>query len=257
MKGNTIMWIHGWGMASELWKPLNDTYLPDYDHVYADFSECYEASDFLKVIEDQMTQYELAQDKQNESETSNEWMIVGWSMGAMLAIELTVHYITDRVRFSWPIQRVLLTAGTLKFIDQDRTKGWPERVLKRMKQQLTKDRETVLSQFRERVFDKSKLSDKVVYDNSEFTNAGLEAGLDYLMAADLTSDWKILQERKLENALLSYLWIHGDEDDVCPVGAVPKHNFHACKILKDEGHVPFYSAPEQFYQLLREFSKCL
>jgi pimeloyl-[acyl-carrier protein] methyl ester esterase len=257
MRGKPILWIHGWGMSPEVWKSLNNTYLPEYDHVYADFSLCHETSDFFKSLEEQMKQYELDFVSESDSMSRNAWIIAGWSMGAMLGIELAAQYIKGRHQFSWPVEKLLIIDGTLKFLDQDRTKGWPERVLKRMQSQLKKEPKTVLKQFNQLVFeDRQPIETEIRPDDCGFTIQALEAGLHYLTTTDLTSSWQMLQENhpKSSSASLTYLWIHGENDAICPIGAVPNEmTNHTLVVMKQEGHAPFVTATKYCYDTIRSF----
>ncbi len=243
-----ICWIHGWGMSAELWKPLNAAYLPTYDHVYVDFSACENPSDFLRAIQLQMRQYELS----HAENDYHAWTIVGWSMGALLAVELAASAMASAEQIAWPIERLVVTSGTLSFISQDRSKGWPARVLRRMKQGLKQDSEGVLSQFRASVLGPVAASS---HPSCNYSWAGLSAGLDYLIQTDVSSAWSNIQNQHPSGDYPGFkqLWIHGTLDEVCPVGAIPAETRDLDIQLIEAGHAPFLTDSKRFYDLLRSF----
>lgn len=61
----------------------------------------------------------------------------------------------------------------------------------------------------------------------------------------------------LKNVNVPTLIIHGDKDTVCPVsGGIYLHENikgSKIKIIKDAGHMPFYTRAEGFNRILEEF----
>ncbi|HEY0827890.1 MAG TPA: alpha/beta fold hydrolase [Bacilli bacterium] len=253
-----ILWIHGWGMPRDVWRHSwakqphmqglehYGSFFAEYEHHYVNFADCNGVEDFRKAI--------LREFHRN---LSGNWIVVGWSMGGMLALELLLDQ-ESRKRHNLNIESTVIVAGTLRFVSEDRHLGWPLRVLERMKSRLLIAPQETLLDFKKLVFGSDINSIHSENYKEEFTPAGLMAGLNYLIETDLREPWEqYLTARALaaETNLISpqLFWIHGSHDLVCPIHAVPDLSFKHTAIIESAGHIPFITEPIHFYELLRGF----
>lgn len=198
-----MCWISGWGMSSSIWRELASQFA-HMSHFYVDFEDCVSVEDYRDTV------------KKVLQEEGEPWIIVAWSLGGMLALEQI---------FTFPsgIRSVILFSTTLKFEHHDRSRGWPSRVIERMRKQLQVEPEHTLSQFRGKMLSARELQDfweEKLRDESIRKYTGLDAGLSYLLSFDLTSDWFAWRARTSKRKL-PLLWIHGTDDQICPVTAIP------------------------------------
>ncbi len=228
-KSTHIMWIHGWGSNQSVWDPVIQ-YLPGYSHCCPSFSTAEKFTDLLSLIEAELT---------HENN-----ILVGWSMGGMLALEIAEKF-PDRV------EKLILINSSTKFISSDPAFGWSESVLRRMIRNLNCDFKITLDQFINSCFDQDQCSNKslsefkkVLYqddpvNNCDFTLNALVAGLDYLMKTDITPNAASIETPTL--------WLHSQNDSICPVGGFNRMKssykdsiIHHFEFLPDDGHISFY-----------------
>ncbi|MDP5274958.1 serine aminopeptidase domain-containing protein [Chengkuizengella axinellae] len=231
------LWIYGWGMSTQIWSEVIED-LPDYEHHLVHFGECLNIEDFYLAIEKKLL------------DSPGEWTLIGWSMGGMLALESVFE---QKKREKFNIKSLIVISSTLKFTNQDRTKGWSERIVKRMKKQLLIDPEETILQFKKLVFQSfeatAQTSQLLYSEKTEFSLNGLEAGLNYLMNTDLTSNWIEFNNDESEFPLL---WIHGQKDPICPSG-FPDELVSDRTLLIGNGHVPFLYDKKQFIYQVNQF----
>lgn len=234
-----LLWIHGWGVSSSVWDDVEDM-LPEYNHHFVSFAKCITVEDLHRVIMEKLIS------------GSGDWTLIGWSMGAMLALE-TVFDNDQRMRFN--IEAIVLVSASLQFINRDRRQGWPLRVVQRMNTQLSIEREETLSRFKELMLspsDKNKMykDDLEKLKETDFSLAGLKTGLSYLMDCNLRDKW---QQFVQQPDAPRWFWIHGDEDAVCPIGCLPNAQDQRIVVIEKGGHLPFWTAKTQFFEQLRSF----
>ena len=87
---------------------------------------------------------------------------------------------------------------------------------------------------------------------SDFTANGLMAGLDYFKTTDLSG--------RILNLKRPMMWIHGENDDICPVKgflklrqSLTKDPNHYFKLLPKTGHVSFFRYPGETIKLIKDF----
>ena len=135
-----------------------------------------------------------------------------------------MHAIQLAAKFPKRITHLVVIAGTLQFCPDNRTLGWPRRIVQRMIDALQQAPDQVVQQFR------SQLSkDEQVLTLPSPSLEQLTEGLVYLRDSNLQNDWNQLT--------LPRLWIHGDADTICPITAAPT-NIVPVR-LPDVGHMPF------------------
>lgn len=112
------------------------------------------------------------------------------------------------------IVQALLVGSTPRFVSTDRQRGWSARLVRQMRLQLASDAEGVLRRFAAAMLsadERSALVDAAAAgplrnrlstsSRTDFSPAGLDAGLGYLLESDLRSRLKRLeQQRELQTA---------------------------------------------------------
>lgn len=189
MSQPVIAWLQGWSFTPDIWGDV-EALLPGYKHLF---------------IEDPAT-YIPAQPQ----------ILVGWSLGAMYAIELAArypNYVTD----------LIVLSSTLQFCPEQRQFGWPRRVVQRMIDALGPSSNQVVAQFRQQLSENSAILTLDIPSLDQLTE-----GLVYLRDSNLQDTWNSLD--------IPHLWIHGEHDPICPIEAVPQN---ANLVRLPIGHVPF------------------
>jgi pimeloyl-[acyl-carrier protein] methyl ester esterase len=201
--------------------------------------------------------------------------LIGWSLGGMLALEAALEQWERSApgnagcaeHLPHPIVRVILIGGTLRFTGPDRTKSWPERIVRRMRAQLEVRPEETLSKFAESMLSAAERENRPEYPQwmerlrltTDFSRQGLDAGLQYLLETDLTGRWSRFASGRLENGSLAapdghrpdVVWLHGEGDPICPSGAVADVPDRAKMVFRGAGHVPFMTEPDLFAEAVR------
>lgn len=220
-----ILWLHGFATSPRIWTSLTASF-DAYEHHYISYLGC----ETVELLREQVAQtiYKLLVDEQTE-----QLHVIGWSMGGMLMLDglnVLVH------RAAWPAVKsklgaVVMVASTLQFTTANRQQGWPRRVIERMIAAFIADVDTGVRQFQMQL----QLPGDHPGRQHDFTSAGLVQALMYLRDADLHHAW---QQIRLEG--IEPFWLHGGQDEICPVGAVPEgiREDHLC-CLATAGHVPF------------------
>jgi pimeloyl-[acyl-carrier protein] methyl ester esterase len=184
--------------------------------------------------------------------------LIGWSLGGMLAIEQWMNGFKNPDEYS--IHSLIIIASSLRFANSNRLLGWPERVIERMQKQLQQDKQMTLQQFAGSMFselDSQSTAFVTLKDTltacahaTDFTPAGLEAGLTYLQNTDLIARWNEFQKQRTSSP---FLWLHGAEDSICPFAGMPHLNSAEVFVFQETGHIPFLTKPEIFYEKVRSF----
>ncbi|WP_152396509.1 alpha/beta fold hydrolase [Paenibacillus guangzhouensis] len=234
-----IYWIHGYGTSSAVWQEMIPD-LPEFTHSFVSYQSCHTVEDFRNTVR---------KDIQNllESATPADLHIIGWSMGGMLGIEALAH---DDLNCS--IRRLgslTLIASSLQFVTTNRDQGWPRRIVERMRKKMIEEPEATVSAFQASLHtdeERAQLRDEYVISH-DFNEAGLVAGLQYLLDTNLHEAWmKLIQQQ------MNIYWIHGMLDEVCPVDAAPTHSLaDRIAYIPDAGHMPFHHQRHLFLTILR------
>jgi pimeloyl-[acyl-carrier protein] methyl ester esterase len=229
-----VCWIHGWGMTEKVWDGVV-TWMPDVHHHYVNFENCVSTEQLHQVIHRVLTKH------------TGPWMVVGWSMGGMLAIEQLFTQCHD-------ISSVVLVSTTLQFVQQDRSRGWPLRTVERMRKQVLLDPAHVVKQFFQAMHTQQEfISLPLSNEKQVFTHntMSLDVGLRYLIETDLTDQWSNWKQDSSAYKPCIH-WIHGSEDIICPLGAVPSDLAQdELTIIQGAGHALMLTQPHRFAQLLK------
>lgn len=230
-----IVWLTGWGMADSCWDKVRER-LSDVRHVVPDYSQVSRPDEFYEVVAQSIP-----------SLSGNELLVVGWSLGGMLALRLA----TEK-----RVAGLVLIGTTLRFVRDpaERERGIGAAILQRMKRQLAKDRERVMAQFVEQMFTEQKRGQNCADAGSaegRWSQQALSAGLDYLESEDC----RFAPERLSCPAVV----IHGEDDVICPLGAGKELAGKLATAdflqLKNCGHVPHLVHPEQVSEAIERMVK--
>lgn len=236
-----ILWIHGWGSSSKIWADLAKD-MPEYRHHYMNFGACRTVDDLRGTVRSAMLELPRQQ--------PGDWHIVAWSMGGMLVTEQLLEWAAGKCGTALPIRSVALVSTTLRFSHPDRAKGWPARVLERMRNRLRTDREGTLRQFASLMLSaEEREAGHRIDDDAEFGDEGLDAGLRYLLETDLTARWEAWESKLSPSRVL---WMHGTDDAVCLPGALPATCEGTTIVLfPGAGHAPFLTQRDKFIGEIR------
>lgn len=229
----SFLWLTGWSVSEEMWRPYRERF-PRAEHQTVSFNECGQMSEIVSTALAALEKF------------THPTIVVGWSMGAMVALELAQLAPTQ-------VKMVVAISATGRFVKQERQGvGWDERVLQRMKKQLQLSAEQVLTNFDERMFSESEQARgcveewKRVFRQEIPPIASLQAGLDYLQHFSLEGG---VPRQKI------YL-LSGVEDTICSVaGAKQLANQlpdAQLTIWEGVGHVVWWTEAERFQQWLEE-----
>jgi pimeloyl-[acyl-carrier protein] methyl ester esterase len=215
-------WSVGPSIFSDLW-----TRFPEREHVGCDFSSCVEPSDFAQVARHAVL---------GRAQVD----VVGWSLGAMAALELAS---TD----PGCIGRLVLVSGSSCFLAQgEEGNGVSVDVLDRMRAALQERPLQVVEAFQQRMFSRGERaaghyrSWRSLYGTACPSREALSAGLDYLrgFAVDGSS---VHTETHI---------LHGTEDGICSLSGAHEMSMTIAgadlTVWPDVGHVPFFTKREEF-----------
>ena len=227
MNETRICWIHGWASNHLIWNTLPNEY-GNGAPFFPSFLRAGRKNEFLCLL--------------RESIGDEIIILVGWSMGAMLALEFAARYPEQ-------IQKVCVINASLQFCHPSTQYGWPEQVVLAMRSRLMVDPEATVTAFIHRMFH-SRTSVENRQERQTFINVcyaggilasidfrleGLQAGLDYLLTTNLQDIMKNIQ--------CPLLWLHGSDDTICPVSGVLNgfstsliRDRHSLHIIKKAGH---------------------
>ncbi|MGZ0051729.1 alpha/beta fold hydrolase [Brevibacillus gelatini] len=219
-----ILWLTGWGMTVSCWQEVCQQ-IPCALHLAPDYSRVSRPEQFLEVVE-----------QTARSIAGNELIVVGWSMGGLLALRLAA---------SRPVAGLVLIGTTMRFVREpaERDKGWGAAVLQRMKRLLPTEREWVMAQFAEQMLSaKEREQNRLEMEKAggQWSEQALLAGLDYLASEDC--------RHAAASLSCPAIVISGTDDLICPLAAgkelantLPDADFLP---LKDCGHMPHVFYPD-------------
>ncbi|WP_429312663.1 alpha/beta fold hydrolase [Paenibacillus mucilaginosus] len=258
----SILWVHGWGMSPNIWphaigadiaEPIGqpEALLPGWRHSYFTYEGCSTGEQMVRHLHSR-----LSEEKPDA--------VVGWSLGGMLLLRCLADELRSGrqlpmgVRGRMPL--VILAGSTLSFIHPDRNCGWPRRIVERMRAKAEAEPWAVGDQFASAMLTgrmhETRLVDQVKasWGATDFSREGLYAGLSYLIEEDLRTAWLEILTPALKSGVLHLLWLQGEEDGICPIGAVPDTGEGWQKaVFPCTGHLPFLERTPEFYQRIKEF----
>lgn len=192
MQEQTVLWLPGWGFEPDVFNGIRSAFPNNTHHVNVSWNGLQESGEVAGRARTALAQ------------TDGKVFVVGWSLGALAALELALEIKKN-------VTRLALFAPTSCFVKMDHYEfGWDERVVRRMQKQLKKNKDKVLADFHERMYFESKDAE-VAGDFSHSSGESvqsLNAGLDYLMGTDL--------RERLTEINQPMLLFQGMEDVICP-----------------------------------------
>lgn len=242
-----VMFIHGFGCSSALWKQQVDYFLPDYRVITIDLPGHGQSSWVDGVNLDLM-----AEDLKEfcEVQKLHSLAVVGSSFGGMVAIRWMDY---DPYR----IHRLVCAGALPRFTaDNNYSAGLNIDKIRTLSGQFDGDYEAVLDMFFRSLFSRSdRLGDqfKVVREiwssSIKPQREALKTFLDLLETQDI--------RERLINIQCPVQIISGSEDYICPPEVLPwlSDAFHNVRIdtMEKTGHLPFLSRPDEFNHLVEKF----
>ncbi|SFJ26417.1 alpha/beta fold hydrolase [Thermoflavimicrobium dichotomicum] len=226
----TFLWFSGWSVPAAVWQEIIQPF-PDFRHALIDFNDCPD----VEAIREKGKQAW-------ENITSSSAIIVGWSLGSLVALELAA---MDQKK----IQAMFLVGSTVQFVRSSVfSHGCDPRQLEWMKRQLVKKPEQVLSAFDGQMFSVSEREAGFLENWSRWRGSeipavdALKAGLDYLKQFQM--------DHLFHDIDVPVFLLTGAEDDICPLkGAqvlAEKLPRAELTVWEQVGHVPFWTRPSAF-----------
>ncbi|MDD5449903.1 MAG: alpha/beta hydrolase [Candidatus Omnitrophica bacterium] len=226
---DNLIFLHGWGTSPSVWK-----------HQLDYFSAKYNVS--APILASSLTIECEASRRDHRPLTIDprlSTILIGWSYGGMLAIELAAQYPS---KFSG----LVLVGSSAKF-----SSGMNPVIIKNLLRNLKRDFETTMKNCYRTFFSKEEFGfiDGFMQD---------EALPDKKFTIDLLAKLAQLDLKGILKAIsVPALIIHGDQDQICPceAGAFLNKNIKCSRleIIKGAGHMPFYTNPAKFNAILEEF----
>lgn len=234
MKKSRIILISGWGMGEQVW----DLFLPYLQGVPVSIVH------WRNVENDEDFKRRIVEEARDE-----EVILVGWSLGALAAIN---------VYHSIQTKGIVLLGGTAKFIiDREYKHGWKSVFVERMKRNLLKQQEIILKKFYASMFSiaeqeagESHAFQRIADQFQNDSPQSLQCGLQYLIESDVRK-----QLGKIEAPLLL---LHGEEDAICPLSAaqyIQEKTNAQLRVIKQAGHALCFTHPKQCAEEILSFIK--
>jgi pimeloyl-[acyl-carrier protein] methyl ester esterase len=237
-QSGSILWLPGWSASPDVWRETIET-MPHGAHEVCDFALCEHPGDLLDTARAALIGLRAPVE------------VVGWSLGAMVALELAG---IEPER----IGTLALVSATDRFVGRsdgqkpDGEGGWPERILRRMQDRLRQDPVAVLEDFDRRMFTQAE---REAGDDTRWiagrdavlpSIASLKSGLDYLCGFSARPD----------SVTAMVHMLHGSDDVICPLGGaqrlaavLPRSEL---TVWEGSGHVPFWTRPAAFSRWLHD-----
>ncbi|MFZ5641632.1 MAG: alpha/beta fold hydrolase [Bacillota bacterium] len=245
-----LVFLHGWAMGPEVWV-CQEKYFSRNRVIKVNYHKgVYDA-----LVGNDISPYAAAALEVINRETDGPVILFGWSLGAMVALELAA--LMQR-----KIAGLVLAGGTARFT---RTAGYdgglPGVLVERMKKRLTQNPGRTLEGFYCQMFAPGEQEEgiykqlqlEMLSRGPAWSGEELAAGLDFLMNRDL--------RRYLNNIETPCLIIHGERDEICPsaAGRYLHENLKGSRfqLMPGCGHMPFFSRPVIFNERLRRWMDTL
>lgn len=243
MAVQNIVLIHGWASDESIWQETQN-----------DLEQRYRAYTLNLPIAKNIHSYRDAVIELIEQNGLDQVIIVGWSMGALVAIQVA-HQLPHKV------QGLLLVSGTSRFLADSQLTlteaymgGIPAALITRMKKRLNKNYEQTISDFYKLMFSSQELAQGLAGEIiAKNLNRGrtwdlieAQAGLDFLAEADLRA--------VLKGITCPTLLLHGEQDEICPIGGAEfmQRQIPGAHLIiyPGVGHIPFLTNFEGFHRAL-------
>jgi pimeloyl-[acyl-carrier protein] methyl ester esterase len=230
MSSRNLVFLHGWGTDSSAWKHQADYFSKKHN---------IETPDIMSCPRKRASKNDFDLDSRFRGNDSSAAVLVGWSYGGMVAMDYAAKN-PSRVR------ALVLTGCSPKFTD-----GMSIAVIRNIKRNLGRDFKKTMEDCYSTFF-----SDKEADFKKRFISEQILPDKDIAMR--ILHELLTLDQRYILGGIkIPTLIVHGDKDTVCPLaGARSLHEGikdSGIFILKDAGHMPFYTRPEEFNKIVEEF----
>jgi pimeloyl-[acyl-carrier protein] methyl ester esterase len=225
------IFIHGWASGPQVW-PASLTEGESF---------LYDSEGFPEFSDLERTVKKLWQTRREKM------IVVGWSLGGMLALQLA------HAHPEW-IERLVLLSSTPRFTtDGLYTEGLSPSIVKSLSRRLNRRQRETQENFYREMFTVAEagVAEKFNEISPAFfslAGAGLQKGLNYLLQTDLRD---ILSQIKVPVDIL-----HGEADEICPPAAarymaalLPAAKL---KLFPGAGHVLFFSHLAEVLKIIEE-----
>ena len=241
--GPRLVLLHGWGMNGAIFNPLIDYLKQDFEIWNVDLPG-HGRSGLVELAFDQQLEV-LAQALPSA-------ILLGWSMGGLYATELAHRY---PEKFS----HVLLVASNPRFVQEE---GWESAVSREVfdefAESLSGDWKSTIKRFvglqlhgADQACQLIRHVTSLLYEGGEPQPLALRKGLELLLIQDARDTLKSLQQ--------PVMLVLGRRDTLVPISLLAEiHKVNPMvrvECFPHSAHVPFVSHPQQFADLLREFTQ--
>lgn len=244
-EGSPILFLHGWGMSSRVWKYQIEHFSKKYKTVTVDFRGHGSSDSSVDY-----TFEALARDVKElvERLSLGRVSIVGWSMGGYAAMEVADKYPEI-------VSTLVFVSTTPKFVEsEDFRYGQTEGMVKLLSRQLESDLNRAMMKFCGLMFDEEGITEEVWKLISTGPWPDKETLQGYL---------KILAESDYRNVLkkilVPTLIVHGKLDQIsfhdAAVFMAGQIKIVRLETHHDEGHAPFLTRPGWFNAEMEAFLK--
>ncbi len=238
--------LTGWGIENFVWSPFTQLLKQDYELIFAEWDNASSLDDFKRIVVQII-----------ESKNMKSFSLIGWSLGSLVAQEIAHIYSTK-------IKCLILIGATSRFVrgsKEEYDMGWDKQVLKRMILELNRCPEETKFNFYNKLFSKIEKQssqnvmflNKVNNSDKKQSMSSLVLGLNYLINTDLRQELNVI--------CVPILLIHGENDVICPLKAAEymknKSKVTQLEVIKDSGHIPFFTSPQKCYDVTMNFIKHL
>lgn len=245
MMSLNIFILNGWAAGPKLWEPFCEALCKSLGtdrgavHLLG-WEEALDPKDYKRLA--------LSFIENTVMENASEFIVVGWSLGAIVALDILPELRCNP-------KMLFLLSGSVSFCHEDGSLGWSRKAVEAMKDHLIKDRSSTLKTFYQRIFTRKErgfIFDQGLLESWDLMpEAGLLSGLDYLIQTDVS--------QKLAAADVPILWLHGDHDRICPIGGAKRAIKHLKQVqmvsLPEAGHGLFITNVEASIDVLNHFIK--
>jgi len=243
-KGPTILFLHGWGLNSQVWIDIASNVKTHYSVKLIDLpghgKSTYKAGDFeLTTLSDQ-----IASNLQDGS------ILVGWSLGGVVAHNIAI-------RHPKKVSKLVMVSSNAQFVsDENWRYGIKSAILELFANDLFGDFKNTLNKFLmlqcrgdENMKQTVKQLKQRLFSSGEPDVNALRAGLAILRETSMVE--------KLKQISCPTLLIYGQLDALVPVGAANVmhreiQNSHL-SIFEKSAHAPFISHQAEFLKILMPF----
>ncbi|MDO8446738.1 MAG: alpha/beta hydrolase [Deltaproteobacteria bacterium] len=242
-EGKPILFLHGWGMSSRVWKYQVEHFFEKFKTITLDLRGHGESSP-----SDDYTFDTLAGDVKEfiEGLSLGPVSLVGWSMGGSVAIKVAGTYPEI-------LHSLILVSTTPKFVaSEDFPYGQPEAMLRRLERQIDRDVNRAMVEFCSLMVEGEPIIEEVwetVAVNEWPSKEILKGYLKTLADTDLRGELiKISHPTMIVHGMLDRISSH--EAAVFMADRIKKVRLES---HHDEGHAPFLTRPDWFNTELEGF----